>query len=136
MEMAHSIEGRVPFLDHHVVEYLGRVPVTLKINGMLEKYLLREAAKPVITETIYRRQKHPFSSPPMTNAPNEPFHQMLQETLRGSALAGLPFFDQTQVVALLDRLPKMPEAERTSFDASLTSILSACVLAEEFSLSG
>jgi asparagine synthase (glutamine-hydrolysing) len=135
MEMAHSIEGRVPFLDHHVVEYLGRVPVTLKINGMLEKYLLREAAKPVITETIYRRQKHPFSSPPMTNAPNEPFHQMLQETLRGSALAALPFFDQRKVVALLDRLPKMPEAERISFDPTLTAILSASVLAEEFSLS-
>jgi asparagine synthase (glutamine-hydrolysing) len=52
MEMTHSIEGRVPFLDHYVVEVLGRVPVSLKIRGLTEKYLLREAAKPFISDTI------------------------------------------------------------------------------------
>jgi asparagine synthase (glutamine-hydrolysing) len=41
MEMAHSIEGRVPFLDHQVVECLCRLPVSLKIRGLTEKYLLR-----------------------------------------------------------------------------------------------
>jgi asparagine synthase (glutamine-hydrolysing) len=87
MEMAHSIEGRVPFLDHHVVECVCRVPVSLKIRGMTEKYLLREAAKPVITDTVYRRQKHPFLSPPVTMVPTERFHQMLQDTLRGPVLA-------------------------------------------------
>ena len=74
MEMAHSIEGRVPFLDHHVVECLCRVPVSLKIRGLTEKYLLRQAAKPVITDTVYRRQKQPFLSPPVTTAPTERFH--------------------------------------------------------------
>jgi len=52
MEMAHSIEGRVPFLDHHGVECVNRAPVSLKIRGMTEKYLLREAAKPLITDTV------------------------------------------------------------------------------------
>ena len=47
MEMAHSIEGRVPFLDHVVVECVCRAPVAMKIRGVKEKYLLREAAKPV-----------------------------------------------------------------------------------------
>ncbi|HXI20255.1 MAG TPA: asparagine synthase (glutamine-hydrolyzing), partial [Gemmatimonadales bacterium] len=37
MEMAHSIEGRVPFLDHHLVEVLVSLPVALKIRGMTEK---------------------------------------------------------------------------------------------------
>ena len=69
MEMAHSIEGRLPFLDHHVVECVCRAPVSLKIRGMTEKYLLREAAKPLVTETVYRRQKHPFLSPPVTTVP-------------------------------------------------------------------
>ena len=40
MEMAHSVEGRVAFMDHHVAEYLHRVPVSLKIRGMTEKYIL------------------------------------------------------------------------------------------------
>ena len=45
MEMAHSVEGRLPFLDHHVVEEAARMPVAMKINGMTEKYVLREAAR-------------------------------------------------------------------------------------------
>ena len=55
------------------------------------KYLLRQAAKPVITDTVYRRQKHPFLSPPVTTVPTERFHEMLQETLRGAVLASVPF---------------------------------------------
>jgi hypothetical protein len=34
MEMAHSIEGRVPFLDHHVAEVAARVPVNMKVKGL------------------------------------------------------------------------------------------------------
>ncbi len=66
MEMAHSVEGRVPFLDHKVVEVLCAQPVHQKIHGMTEKYVLREAVRDVITETVYNRQKHPFLSPPAT----------------------------------------------------------------------
>jgi asparagine synthase (glutamine-hydrolysing) len=135
MEMAHSIEGRVPFLDHHVVECVCRAPVSLKIRGMTEKYLLREAAKPVITETVYRRQKHPFLSPPVTMVPTERFHQMMQDTMRGSALASLPFYDQKKVIALLDELPAMSDAERIGWDPILMSVFSACVIQTRFGLS-
>jgi asparagine synthase (glutamine-hydrolysing) len=132
MEMAHSIEGRVPFLDHYVVEFVCRAPVSLKIRGLTEKYLLREAARPLITETVYRRQKHPFLSPPVTTVPGEKFHEMLQDTLRGSVLASLPFYDQKQVIALLDQLPAMSELDRIGWDPVLMSVLSACVLQERF----
>jgi asparagine synthase (glutamine-hydrolysing) len=128
MEMAHSVEGRVPFLDHHVVECVCRVPVSLKIRGMTEKYLLREAAKPLITETVYRRQKHPFFSPPASALPTERLHQMMQDTLRGPVLASLPFYDQKKVVALLDKLPAMSDSERVGWDPILMSVLSACVI--------
>lgn len=134
MEMAHSIEGRVPFLDHHVVECLRQVPVSLKIRGMNEKFILREATRSVITDTVYRRQKHPFLSPPVTTLPGERFHEMLQDTLRGTALASLPFYDQKNVVALLDGLPVMSEGDRVSWDPVLMSILSACVLGQRFGL--
>ena len=60
MEMAHSIEGRVPFLDHHLVEFARQLPVSDKIRFMKEKYVLREAVKHHITEAVYQRQKHPF----------------------------------------------------------------------------
>jgi asparagine synthase (glutamine-hydrolysing) len=42
MEMAHSVEGRVPFLDHKVVECAAQMPVDMKINGMTEKFVRRQ----------------------------------------------------------------------------------------------
>jgi asparagine synthase (glutamine-hydrolysing) len=134
MEMAHSVEGRLPFLDHHVVECVCRAPVSLKIRGVTEKYLLREAAKLLITETAYRRQKHPFLSPPAIMVPGELFHQMMQDTLRDPILGSLPFYDQKKVVALLDQLPAMSDADRIGWDPLLMSILSACVIQERFGL--
>jgi asparagine synthase (glutamine-hydrolysing) len=61
MEMAHSIEGRVPFLDHKLVELIVRQPVNQKIRGMTEKYVLREAVKDVITDSVLRQAETPVS---------------------------------------------------------------------------
>jgi len=134
MEMAHSIEGRVPFLDHHLVELVRELPVAQKIRGTTEKYVLREAARPVLTDTVYGRHKHPFTSPPAASTPDERLHALLQDTLRGPVLRALPFFDQRKVAALLDRLPAMDDGARTAIDATLMVILSACVLQERFAL--
>jgi asparagine synthase (glutamine-hydrolysing) len=135
MEMAHSIEGRVPFLDHHVVELLSAQPIRMKIHGMTEKYVLREAVRDVITDTVYRRQKHPFLSPPATLTPDESFHTFVQDTLRGPSLRSMPFFDQRQVVDLLDRLPQMDTGARVANDQVLMLLVSMCVLQEGFGLS-
>jgi asparagine synthase (glutamine-hydrolysing) len=134
MEMAHSIEGRVPFLDHHVVETIRAQPVSLKIRGMTEKFVLREAVRDVITDTVYRRQKHPFMSPPATLNPNAKLHDLVQDRLRGRALASIPFFDQRKVVSLLDRLGSMDESARVANDQILMILTSACVLQERFQL--
>jgi asparagine synthase (glutamine-hydrolysing) len=134
MEMAHSIEGRVPFLDHRVVETIRSQPVSLKIRGMTEKYVLREAVRDVITDTVYRRQKHPFMSPPATLNPSAKLHDLVQDRLRGETLASIPFFDQKKVVALLDQLPTMDESARVANDQILMFLTSACVLHERFKL--
>ncbi len=132
MEMAHSVEGRLPFLDHHVVELARRLPIDRLIRGTTEKYLLREVARPVVTERIYRRQKHPFFAPPASTGP---LSELMQDSLRGSALSGVPFFDQRQVIGLLDALPKLDEATRTAVDAPLMIVLSTCIMQRRFGLS-
>lgn len=134
MEMAHSIEGRVPFLDHRVVECVCSMPVSLKIRGMTEKYILREAARPVLTDSVYRRQKHPFLSPPATLNPDEGLSSLMQDTLRGPTIKALSFFDPSRVIALLDRLPNMDDGQRTVVDQVLMLVLSACILQERFHL--
>jgi asparagine synthase (glutamine-hydrolysing) len=134
MEMAHSVEGRVPFLDHHVVEVIRAQPVTQKIRGMTEKYVLREAVRDVITDTVYRRQKHPFLSPPLTLAPEGKLNALVQDTLRGRGLAALPFFDPKKVIRLLDSLHTMDEGSRVAIDQILMILMSACVLQQGFRL--
>jgi asparagine synthase (glutamine-hydrolysing) len=106
----------------------------MKIRGMTEKYLLREAARPVITDTVYRRQKHPFLAPPVSMLPGERFYQLMQDTLRSSALGSIPFYDQKKVVGLLDRLPSMSESDLLAWDPVLMTVLSACVIQKRFAI--
>ncbi len=132
--MAHSIEGRLPFLDHKVVELVRNMPVALKIRGLTEKYVLKEAAKPLITETIYKRQKHPFLAPPSTFKPNEPLQELVQDTLRSSLMSRVPFYNHAAIIDLLDQLPNMDESKRSSLDVTLMKMLSAYFIQEKFGL--
>lgn len=63
MAMAHSVEGRYPFLDYRVVEFCGRLPARLKLNGLKEKYLLKKFARGMLPEEICRRTKRPYRAP-------------------------------------------------------------------------
>jgi asparagine synthase (glutamine-hydrolysing) len=128
MEMAHSVEGRLPFLDHHLVEAVARMPVSMKINGMTEKWVLREAARPAITETVYKRQKHPFMSPPSTVQQNGRLFTMLQDTLRSSLLDGPGIYDREKVVRMLDAIPTLDGAARNRMDSVLMWMGSICLL--------
>jgi asparagine synthase (glutamine-hydrolysing) len=64
-ELGHSIEGRTPFLDHHLFEAARHIPDCFKIRDGVEKYVVREAFKERITDAIYGRKKWPYSAPPL-----------------------------------------------------------------------
>jgi asparagine synthase (glutamine-hydrolysing) len=134
MEMAHSVEGRLPFLDHKVVEEVVKLPVAMKIQGMTEKHALREAARPVITDDIYRRQKHPFLAPPATLQTEGALWELIQDTLRGDTLKRAGLYDSKKVVDILDRVPAMSTTERTSVDVPLTWMTSLCLLQERLAM--
>ncbi|HKP80809.1 MAG TPA: asparagine synthase (glutamine-hydrolyzing), partial [Pyrinomonadaceae bacterium] len=63
MSMATSIESRVPFLDHKLVEFTARMPETMKLRGGTTKYVLRESMKGVLPEKILSRSKMGFPVP-------------------------------------------------------------------------
>jgi asparagine synthase (glutamine-hydrolysing) len=94
--------------------------------------VLREAARPVLSATVYRRQKHPFLAPPAALAPGEQLYELVQDTLRSPALACLPFYDRAKVVALLDDLPALDDEARTALDPVLMVLLSACCLHQRY----
>jgi asparagine synthase (glutamine-hydrolysing) len=61
--MAHSVEGRYPFLDYRVVEFCNRLPADQKQRGLTEKWLLRQLAKRLVPSEIWRRTKRPYRAP-------------------------------------------------------------------------
>ncbi len=63
MSMAASIESRVPFLDHKLVEFTSSLPERLKLRGWTTKYVLRKAMKGVLPEAILSRPKMGFPVP-------------------------------------------------------------------------
>ena len=63
MAMAHGVEGRYPFLDHRVVAFAFRVPPRLRLNGLNEKHLLKQAARPYVPPALVNRAKQPYRAP-------------------------------------------------------------------------
>jgi asparagine synthase (glutamine-hydrolysing) len=61
--MANSVEGRVPFLDHHVIDYCNHLPTRYKIMGLNEKFVLKEAARGLVPDVILERKKQPYRAP-------------------------------------------------------------------------
>lgn len=63
MSMYHSIEVRVPFLDHKLVEYIGSLPSEIKIGGTVNKPLLVESVRNLLPPEIFTRPKMGFTFP-------------------------------------------------------------------------
>jgi asparagine synthase (glutamine-hydrolysing) len=61
--MWHSLELRVPFLDHTLLEFCARIPTNLKIRFGEKKHLLRRAAAPFIPASVLNHRKQGFASP-------------------------------------------------------------------------
>ena len=61
--MAHSVEGRFPFLDHRVVQFAATLPPRLKMKVLNEKYILKRAAGHLIPPSVKRRPKQPYRAP-------------------------------------------------------------------------
>ena len=63
MTMAHSIEGRVPFLDHQLVEYVNNLSPEMKINGKTNKFIFRQAMAKTLPAKVTTTKKHAFFMP-------------------------------------------------------------------------
>jgi asparagine synthase (glutamine-hydrolysing) len=134
MEMAHSIEGRVPFLDHKVAEYAAGIPIQMKIKGMREKHVLREATRDVIIEPVYNREKHPFTTPP-AQRDDDPMRELFCDVFASSALDDQPVFDPAASRVVLDELPTLPPEDRFAAEGVVQRILCTALMHERFNMS-
>ena len=81
MAMAHSIEGRVPFMDHELVEYALKIPPNLKIRGGSCKHLLRRYGERMLPASVTSRRKQPFYIPVENYYSHPDFQDLMHDTL-------------------------------------------------------
>ncbi|KAJ5161820.1 hypothetical protein N7492_007212 [Penicillium capsulatum] len=101
IDMVHNVETRPPFLDHHLTEYANGLPPSLKMNRspdgsfITEKYILREAVAPFVTEELYKRTKKPYIGPANFQE-NGPFHKLILRLVSRENVEALGFVDWDQ----------------------------------------
>jgi asparagine synthase (glutamine-hydrolysing) len=133
MAMANSIEGRFPFLDHRVVTLAARMPAKLRLNGLTEKFILKQIAREQVPAQLIDRAKQPYRAPIsrcfMCAQPPEYVPAMLSE----SALKRAGYFDPVKVQRLTAKCRQQDGrlvSERENM--ALVSILSTQLLDHQF----
>ncbi len=101
MSMATSLEARVPFLDHRVVESSFKIPGNLKLNGRNSKFVLKRTMKNLLPEQILHRDKQGFSIPIKNWIRNE-LRPLMLDVLHPDKLKKQGIFDQTFVSKLVN----------------------------------
>jgi asparagine synthase (glutamine-hydrolysing) len=101
MSMAASIESRVPFLDHELVEFVATMPAAWKLSGFTTKRVLREAARDLLPESVLRRPKMGFPVP-FAQWSRGPWHGVIRDVLLDRRARERGLFDVAEVTRVLD----------------------------------
>ena len=123
MAMAHSVEGRFPFLDVRVVEFCNRLEPRLKLRGLDEKYLLKRVARLWLPESILNRRKHPYRAPVHAAFFNGHTPDYVRELLSLAALKETGLFNPGPVQQMVRKLESGSPLGETD-DMALAGILS------------
>jgi asparagine synthase (glutamine-hydrolysing) len=101
MTMATSVEARVPFLDHHLVEYAASIPVDLKIKGTSGKHILKQALEKVLPPDLLYSPKRGFGAPVREWCRGKS-GEMLGGLIMDSSIRRSEFFDYAFIARLID----------------------------------
>ena len=101
MSMAVSLEARAPLLDHKLIEFVTRVPASLKLAGSETKHLLKEAVKDLIPREILHRPKQGFGVP-IQEWINQQLRTRIRETLNDPRTRQRGYVDAKYLNILLD----------------------------------
>ncbi len=99
--MAASVEVRVPFLDHQLVELAARIPADYKLHGTTRKYVLKQALRNVLPKEILYRKKAGFSAPVRAWL-LDALKPMVDDLLSEETVRRRGYFDPTTVRSVID----------------------------------
>ena len=133
--MAHSVEGRYPFLDHRVVDFTRRIPPRLKMKVLQEKYLLKQAFGDIVPPSVKQRPKQPYRAPDAISLfdpeAGRARHPYVDEMLSPEQIRGYGIFDPGAVRKLVEKA-KAGRATRFLDNAALVGILTTQILVNQF----
>lgn len=104
MSMANSLEVRVPFLDHEVVEFAFRLPTESKISNGIRKRILQDTFRNILPEELYNRPKKGFEVPLLKWFRNEMQHTIKNELLADSFIEEQGIFNLKEINKLKKKL--------------------------------
>jgi asparagine synthase (glutamine-hydrolysing) len=118
--MAHSLEGRSPFLSKELLEFAPTLPSTHKINGKTTKYILRELSKKYLPEHIINQPKRGFEIP-LKHWVNHQLKDTIHDYLSGSSYSS-EFIDKNWIQNLLDDTLSIAPEKRAKMLWNLISL--------------
>ncbi|MDP1948346.1 MAG: asparagine synthase (glutamine-hydrolyzing) [Nitrospirota bacterium] len=135
MAMAHSIEGRFPFLDYRVVEFASRLSPQLKMKVLNEKYLLKAAIGDMIPRSIRNRHKQPYRAPDsqsfLAGGKAGKLFEYVEELLAPRAIQEGGMFDAGAVGKLLEKA-RQGQIVSMKDNMALVGVLSTQVVIDRF----
>jgi len=130
MLMAHSVEGRFPFLDHRVIEFANRLSPRLKLRALNEKWILKKAFLHDLPESILTRKKQPYRAPIRNTLKS--LSKQYTEQLVYSRQANNEVFDLAKVKLLFDRLNDDKRSFSAREEMAAIAIFSTQMLIQQF----
>ncbi len=131
MAMAHSVEGRFPFLDHRVVEFCNDLPAGLKLRGLQEKWLLKQLGRKLVPTDIWQRPKQAYRAPIHKSFFHDGAPEYVDDLLSEPALRESGIFDPAAVGRLAAKARRGPRLSELD-GMALVGILSAQLLCHRF----
>jgi asparagine synthase (glutamine-hydrolysing) len=116
--MAHSLEVRVPFLDHKFVEWTAKIPTELKLKNGCGKYILKKAMEPHLPNDVLYRKKMGFRVP-LADWFRGPLKQKLRDTLLSEEMRNSGLFNMNTITQWLDD----HQSGRREYSAPLWTLL-------------
>lgn len=100
--MAHSLEVRVPLLDYELVEWIGRLPASMKLRGREGKHIFKRAMQPHLPHDILYRDKMGFGVP-LASWFRGPLRERMRAAILGGSLERSGIFDRQALRRLVDQ---------------------------------
>ncbi|MCB9186343.1 MAG: asparagine synthase (glutamine-hydrolyzing) [Flavobacteriales bacterium] len=104
MSMANSLEVRVPFLDHEVIEFACSIPEEYKITSTIRKRILQETFRADLPEMLFKRPKHGFEVPLLNWFKGELDSLIKDDLLSRKLIEEQEIFNWTAVQSLINKL--------------------------------